>query len=238
MWSYIKFLLKDEGGWIGAAIGIGMLASAWLSSKSASRAASAQENAANAAAQAQLDMYYQTRADLAPWREAGAWALGEVQGMLEAGPGEYTESPYYNFLLEQGTRGLERGAAARGGQLSGAENQALIGYGQNLASTDYQNWLNNWYRSMDPYMNLAGYGQGAAGTGAQSGTGIANALLAQGQAQAAGELGTTAPWTNMLNWGGNQLLNYYMMSQMMGGGAGGYGYGMSPSSSPYYGAPY
>lgn len=219
MWKYAKFLLRDEGGWITAAIiGGSMLLSAYMSSKSAKRAAGTQAAAADAAAQAQLEMYYQTREDLAPWREAGVGALGTLEGMIAAGPGEYEESPYYNFLLERGTRGLERGAAAKGMQLSGAENEALIKYGQDIAGEDYQNWLGNYYQSLTPYQSLAGLGQTATAQtgqlGAQTGAGVSNALLAGGQATAAGQLGQTAPWTNMLNWGGNQLMNYYMLSNM------------------------
>lgn len=311
MWKYIKFLLRDEGGWIEAAImGGSMLVGAFMQSKTAGRAAGAQTQAANKAAEVQLEMYYQTRTDLAPWREAGQWALGQpsgpaptrppsrgdfefnetdylemnpdvaasamtarghyerygkaegrmpsyeaqdaitgfvpaepgappqegtgLMGMIERGPGEYEESPYYNFLLEEGTRGLERGAAARGGQLSGAEGKALTEYGQNLASTDYGNWLNRYYQSLGPYQSLAGVGQTAATSTAQAGMqaagGQANALLAGGQAQAAGIMGRYAPYGNLLNWGGNQLMNYYMMNQLnqpggspAGMGSGGFG---------------
>ena len=208
----MKYLLRDESGFIGGIIG------AIFGSKASKAASRSQQAAADAAAAAQLEMYYKTREDLAPWREAGGWALGELRGRLEAGPGVYEESPYYNFLLEQGTRGLERGAAARGGQLSGAEQEALTRYGQNLASTDYSNWLARYYQGLTPYQSLAGVGQTAAAqtgqAGMQAGAGQASALLAGGQAQAAGQLGAWAPYGNLINWGGNQLMNYYMMNKM------------------------
>lgn len=54
-------------------------------SKSAARA---QEKASKKATEAELEMYYQSREDIAPWREAGAWALGQV-------PGYYNESGEY-----------------------------------------------------------------------------------------------------------------------------------------------
>ena len=45
----------------------------------------------------------------------------------------YQKSPDYEFLQTEGTKSLERGAAARGKQLSGAEDKALVKFGQNLA---------------------------------------------------------------------------------------------------------
>lgn len=47
-----------------------------LGSKGASDAAAAQLAGVNAATQAQLEMYYQSREDVEPWRRAGVWALG------------------------------------------------------------------------------------------------------------------------------------------------------------------
>ncbi|MCK5604798.1 hypothetical protein KAR91_23110 [Candidatus Pacearchaeota archaeon] len=307
MWKYIKFLLHDEGGWVGIAVAGSMLVSAYMQSQSSGQAADAQTNAANAAAAAQLNMYYQNRADLTPWRQAGEQALGRAStpgggapparedfpfnaaeylqmypdvaasamtpeghyarygqgegrfpslrakedittwtgeptegtglvGMIERGPGEFEASPSYNFLLEEGVRARERGASARGNQLSGAQGRALTEYGQNLASTDYDNWLRRYYQSLGPLENLSGVGVSAGTTTAQAGGqaagGAANALMAGGQAQAAGIMGQQQPYTNLANWGGNQLMNYYMMNQMNqnpgGGGtnslAGSYGY--------------
>ncbi len=127
---------------------------------------------------------------------------------------KYKASPSYNFLMQQGTQALERGAAARGKQLSGGEQKALVGYGQNLASTDYQNWLNQWYQSLTPWQSLAGLGltsaQQTAQAGIQTGQGVAQTTQNYGTAQAAGTLGATSPYAQTMQWGGNQLANMYM----------------------------
>jgi hypothetical protein len=53
----------------------------------------------------------------------------------------YRESPGYQFQLGEGTRAIENSAAARGGLNSGATLKALTSYGQNLADSDYQQYL-------------------------------------------------------------------------------------------------
>lgn len=204
--------------WVAVAIigsaAIGAAAGSYASGK----AAKAQTQAAQTAAGTQLSMFQQQREDLAPWREAGGRAVNALEGLVKAGPGTYQKSPYYDFLLGEGTKALERGASARGRQLSGAQGKALTQYGQNLASTDYDNWLKRWYQSLTPYQSLAGLGQTAGiqtGLGAlQTGQGVAGSQLAAGQAQAAGQLGQIQPWVNTLNYGTNQLANYYMMNRM------------------------
>jgi hypothetical protein len=149
-----------------------------------------------------------------PFYEAGHWALDWLKNALAQGPGEYEQSPYYNFLLEEGTRGLERGAAARGKQFSGAEQKALTGYGQNLAKTDYQTWLGNWYQSLTPYQSLAGMGQTSANqltsglTGLQSQASMWNAANQSSQ-----NLGYANTLAGLTNWGGQQILNYANMNK-------------------------
>lgn len=165
-------------------------------------------------------------APLGEWAEGwGDWA------------DRYEESPYYNFLLERGTRGLERGAAARGRQLSGAENEALTAFGQNLGKTDYNQWLENWYRSLTPWQSLAGLGQGSAGQTASAamaaGGQIGQNVLTGGQAQAAGIIGQTQPYINALNWGANQGANYAMLNSGGGNAPVDYSYRYS---TPYSGA--
>jgi hypothetical protein len=213
------------GGAIGGIIGgagsiIGSLIGAGATKKAASQAA----NAADAATAAQLEMYYQTREDQAPWRTAGTEAVNTLLGKVMAGPGEYTKSPYYNFLMGEGTKALERGAAARGRQLSGAQAKALEGYGQNLASTDYDKWLGRWYQSLTPYQSLAGLGQtSVAQTGQAGAQAAANMVAPQlygGSARAAGTLGMANTLQNLIPWGVN----------MLGGGGALYGGGPFPGS--------
>ena len=181
------------------------------------RAAQAQIGAADRAAQAELEMYYQSRTDMDPWMEAGEGALNQLQKYIED-PSLVTEMPGYQFGMEQGTQALERGAAARGRQLSGAQLNALQRYGQDYAGAQYQNYLS-------PYMQMAGMGQTSAAQtgqfGMQAGQGQANALMgampAYGQ-RAYAPYGTAG---GMLDWGGKNYLDYMMLKKMGAFGSGG-----------------
>ena len=102
------------------------------------------------------------RGDLAPWRKAGTDALGQLQEKIAAGPGDFEKSPGYQFRLDEGQKAIERGAAARGGALSGAAMKAGMRYGQNFATQDYDNFLRRYYESMDPLERMSGQGMEAA----------------------------------------------------------------------------
>ena len=70
--------------------------------------------------------------------------------------------------------------------MSGAQTKAVQGYGQNLASGEYGNYVNR-------LANLAGVGQtassSAATLGANAGARIGNALYDAGAARASGYVG-------------------------------------------------
>jgi len=67
------------GAAIPAIIGaVGTVAGGAISSRGSKKAASKVSDASDAASNAQLEQYYQTREDFAPWRQAGVTALGEM----------------------------------------------------------------------------------------------------------------------------------------------------------------
>ena len=198
-----------------AAAGIGAGASILGSSKQSSAAKSAVNTQAESAAQAtqaELEMYYKSREDMAPWRKAGAEALGGYDEMIQKylgvtnqyqnvlmNPDQYLQSPGYNWLLEQGNLNLARGASASGKLGSGQYSKDIMAYGQGLASQDYNNYLNqllnsqNWDLNQagtaaNMYGNLAGLGQNAAIQGGQqavaTGQSVGQNYLAAGNAQA------------------------------------------------------
>lgn len=105
----------------------------------------------------------------------------------------FVASPDYQFRLSEGTKALDRSAAARGLLLSGAQAKALTDYGQNMASTEYGNYFNRM-------ASLAGVGQSATGGTATAGSQYAanqtNNLLSTGQ-QRASIYGNT--WNNIGN---------------------------------------
>jgi len=192
----------------------------------AKKAAEAQKQAAAL----QYMMYQQQRADTAPWREAGESALNQLSQMVQRGPGEFTESPDYQWRVGEGVKALERGAAARGSQLSGAEQKALMKFGQDYASTDYDNFLRRYYASLQPYSALSGLGQASTHALIPAGTQAAqlagNALGAAGYYEGAGTM-------NSINAIANALSRESNAAAMMGGylAGGGWG-GGTPSPSP------
>ena len=141
-----------------AAIGASAI-SASSQSKAAKEAAQTQAESADAATQLQREMWEQQRQDIAPWRQAGQWALPRLQQMLRQGPGapfrapagldprqfaftpptaeSLVNDPGYQFRLRSGQQALEGTAAARGGLLSGGTLRGLTELGQQLGSQEY-----------------------------------------------------------------------------------------------------
>lgn len=119
--------------------------------------------------------YDLTRADFAPWREAGVNALGKLENFdIDT----VRSDPLYQLQNEEALRAINRGNSARGLNLSG---NALIDEARTAAdiSSNYGN--NLWNRQA----GLAGVGQTATASGAQMGQNSANNLsnlyLQQGQ---------------------------------------------------------
>ena len=139
-------------------------------------------------------------------------------GMVEAGPGEFTESPGYQWTLDQGLQGVQRAASA-GGKLRGGEHmKAGAEYATGLASTEYDNFLARYYQSLAPWQSLAGLGQttgmGMAGLGAQSAAMQGGFLNQAGQAQAAGQLGQAQSYTNALGTLGQAGMDLYQLNTL------------------------
>lgn len=87
---------------------------------------------------------------------------------------DFQADPGYQFRLDEGNKGIERSAAARGGQLSGATMKALARFGQDTASNEYQNAYNRFNNDQSTQFNRL---SGIAGTGQQQ----VNALGQAGQ---------------------------------------------------------
>jgi len=183
---------------VGAA---GSVGSAAMSASAAGKAAKTQSRAAMTAAELeaesaeearelQREMYGEGREDLAPWREAGGWALDELQNRVAAGPGTFEESPGYQFRMSEGLKAIDRRASASGGLGSGGHKKALMGYGQNLASAEFDSWLDRYYKSLSPHQSMSGMGLGAVGQtaalGASTGARMGQATMAAGAARGTG----------------------------------------------------
>ena len=210
---------------------------------SASRSASkTQAAAAGRAADVQQQQYEQTRADQAPYREAGYNALAELQrtagnvpGAFKFGAGDYQADPGYAFRLSEGQKALDRQAAARGGLISGGALKAAQRFGQDMGSQEYQSAYN---RALTGYNTdvarenqlynrqaaLAGIGQTSTNLVGQAGqnyaTNVGNLMTGAGAAQAAGQVGMANALTGglgtYLNYNqGNALLNALQRNQNM-----------------------
>lgn len=138
--------------------------------------------------QAMTGYYGQALGFGAPYREAGAGALGAYQGTLGLGGPQaqqqaltsFRASPGYQFAMQQGLQGVQRQMAARGLGGSGAEMRALQGVGQGLAQQEYGQYQQR-------LAGLAGMGQQQAGQAAQLAYGTGAGLAGMGQ-QYAGDI--------------------------------------------------
>jgi len=143
---------------------------------------------------------------------------------------DFQADPGYAFRLSEGTKALERSAAARGGLLSGGTGKALTRFGQDLGSQEYTNAFNRYQTNranlLQPLQSLAGQGQSTANTIGNYGqtmtgdinaslgnygTNASNALIGGANARASGYVGQANALTNALGTG----LNFYNQQQYL-----------------------
>ena len=212
---------------VAAAIVGGAVIGGVASNMAAGIAADAQMQAGQESNATQLAMYNQTRADQEPWRKAGMGALDQMSSGTAPGGdfnrdftlADFQKDPGYQFRMDEGQRGLEAGAAARGGLLNGGTLKALSRYGQDFASGEYSNAYNRFNNDRTQRFNrlssLAGTGQTAAtnvgNMGTQTAYGIGQTQQAMGNARASGYVGQA----NAINNGISSLSNFYMQRQYM-----------------------
>lgn len=276
-------------------IGGAALGGALLSSSAAGKAADKQQQTTNAAVEANQKQYDTSRADLAPYREAGSAALSRLRNLLgisspvmsagdwavkagytapvgrdwspdeikyltdKGGYGDYLSQhgadtspsapsdggsllskfstadlaadPVYGsglqFGLDEGTKAIERRAAAGGGYDSGATLKALTRFGNDYGSTkageSYSRFTNDQDRTFGKLSGIAGMGSGATTVGVGAGTGAASNLAGLYTGQGNANAASTIAQGNALSGGTNSIGNYYMqqnlLSQLQGGGA-------------------
>lgn len=211
---------------ISAILGVGgaiaSLAGGAMQANAARRAASAQERAAGEALDLQREQLDQARADSLPWMEAGQTALNQLMGELGISDAaqngtfesQFTETPGYQFALQQGEAGVMNNLAALGQRGSGSALRALTEFRTGLANQEYNNYLNR----------LSGVSTGGQtqvnSTNALTGnlTGLmSNTILNRGAAQGSGYMGAA-------NAIGNALSG---MTNNLGAGLGASGWGQT-----------
>jgi len=127
--------------------------------------------------------------------------------------------PGYQFRLKEGMKALENSASARGNLLSGGTLKGIQRYGQDMASTEYQNAFNRYQAeragTLNPYQSLAGQGQTTANTIGNLGMNYANqageAYQGAANARASGYVGQA----NALNQGISGISNMYFQNQLL-----------------------
>jgi hypothetical protein len=246
-----------------AAMAAATVASSAIGSSAAKSAAGTQSAAADRAAQLQADQFAQQRADQEPFRQAGITTQNELLRQLglggEAGSAGYGNlmrnfsqqdfqaDPGYGFRMSEGLKAIDRQAAARGGLISGGALKAAQGYGQDLASQEYQNAFNRYQTNRGSVYGMLsgqqGVGQAATNALGQAGQNYANqageAYMGAGNARASGYIGAA----NAIGQGVGGISNMYMQNQMMNSirnnnlNSAAYSYGgLSPSyGGGYYG---
>lgn len=225
-------------------------ASAVIGAVASNNAASKQAGAAQNAADAQMQMYWQNRADQAPWRNAGKAALGQLNTLTAPGGdlnrnfsmSDFQADPGYAFRMQQGLQAIQGSAAARGGLLSGGVMKDLSGYSQGLASQEYGNAFGRFEtQNQDRYNRLAGLaGLGQSATqatgqlGAMAAANAGNFGIQAGNAQAGGMLGVA----NTLSNGAQSWMNYQAMNRLASSGSAGAGAGSGFYVDPNWGSQY
>jgi len=180
-----------------------------------------QADAAKQAAKVQRQMYNTTRGDLLPFQQFGIQSknmlmgqLGDLTKPFSMTQEQLEQTPGYQFTLAEGLKATQNSYAAQGLGSSGAAMKGAAQYATGLASTTFQQQLQNYLaQNMQRYNMLMGGAQlgenAAAQTGSfgtQAGANIGNSLMSAGNAQAAGMVGAANSFSGGVN---NAIMNYY-----------------------------
>ncbi len=202
------------------------LAGSLIGANAAKNAGQLQADAANRAADQNMQMFNTLNAQGAPYRQAGYNALGEIgrltpqfEHQFDANDLKNGLAPNYDFQLEQGLKAVKNAGNMQTGLLSGNTLQGINNYAQDYAGGAYQNAFNNYNTNQTNIFNrlssIAGLGQTANAQSSQSGTNIAgnvgNAQIAAGQGQAAGQVGTA----NAIAGGLNNAASWYALPDIL-----------------------
>lgn len=127
------------------------------------------------------------------------------------------KDPGYDWRMKQGQQALDRAARASGGMGGGGYLKDAMAYNQGLASQEFQNSYNRFQTDrasiLNPLQSLSGQGQSAANT-------MGGYAVNQGDAAAAGRVGSA----NAITGGISSAINGYnqnnMIQQLLGRGSG------------------
>lgn len=167
----------------------------------------------------------QVRARLPAGGNTGDGKYGSL--LRSFGLGDLNKDVVYNtglqFGLDEGNKAIERNATRFGNLDSGATLKALSRFGNDYGTTKaqgaYDRFMGDKTFTMNSLLGTTGVGQNAVALDAQTGANMAQAIgganMAQGNAQAAGQIGSANAWSGALGGVANAL----------GGGARGGSFG-------------
>ena len=210
--------------WVAGAVA----GSALIGTIASSSAASKQANAASQATAAQQDALNRQTDLNTPFYDIGVGAANRLSAQTPYTPDafNYQADPSYAFRFNEGMKGLNATAAARGGLISGNALRAATDYGQASGSQEYSNaynrYLQNNAQKLQAYNTntanqqyLANMGQSSANNQAnaigQFGNNAASNVIGAGNATAAGMVGGA----NAISSGVGTGLNYYQNQNML-----------------------
>lgn len=149
------------------------------------------------------DMMYSAGGPNAAWADSVQLeGPGGGGGAAGPGPGQIGSDPSFAFRMAEGQKALERSAASKGTLLTGGTLKALTRYAQDYASTEYGNVFDRLYKTSALGLNAAqsaanvgsSYGNQQGNAGANYGQNASNLITQQGNANAAGKIGSSNAW--------------------------------------------
>lgn len=180
--------------WGAAIAAVAAVGGAAMQSNAAKKAAKAGQGSADAATAESARQYDLSRGDMQPWLQTGQWALTQQENLLR-NPSALADNPQYQWALEQGFKGLDRGAAASGNLFGGGMDADRIRLGQGLAGQQLDNIFNR-------YASLSQTGQTTANQLGALGANYAQQqqgnLFAGANARASGYANQSNAWGNAL----------------------------------------
>lgn len=137
----------------------------------------------NAANDFQKGVLTSTTSAEQPYQDLGSTSADKLKSLVSSGftaptLADAENTPGYQFTLGQGTEAIDRNAAANGTLMTGNTGKALTDYGQNLATTTYNN---DYQNALSTYMANYNTLQGATNTGLSSTGQLAQAGQAAAQ---------------------------------------------------------
>ena len=220
----------------------GAIVGGMISGSAAKSAAGTQAAAADRAAAGQERMFERQVELSEPWRKAGEQALNKLIPLTDYTPfsmSQFQQDPGYGFRMSEGMKALERGAAARGGLLSGATLKGIQRYGQDLASQEYTNAFNRYQAErqarLAPLQSLAGVGQTTAQqigqAGMQAAQNIGETQMSGAAARASGYVGGANALSGALGGAANAYMQGQMLNRLLP--ARGYTYANPTAVGPF-----